>query len=223
MTWGNCCTGPTDFGNQKFSATCIGHKTPSESQPKPQTKPVPMSDWQELYECFLLLNAKRSTYRRYARALDRFFGMNRGKEYGYQFLRPVIIDYVNARLAEGASVSTVRLEISAVRGLFAYMMRIGAVDVMFNPARNVKVRRLKEPVRVIPVGHTSFETRRVILSTVFGMYWPQCWCASKAILHVPALQEQSAMVATPWLIPRCCLLLDPQFRSCCRWINYLFL
>lgn len=104
-----------------------------------------MSDWQERYECFLLLNAKRSTFRRYARALDRFFDMNRGKVYGYQFLRPVIIDYVQARLAEGASVSTVRLEMAAVRGLFAYMISMGAVDVMFNPAANVKVRRVPLP------------------------------------------------------------------------------
>ena len=70
--------------------------------------------------------------------------MNRDKTYGHQFLRPVIIDYVQARLAEGASVSTVCLEMAAVRGLFAYMMRMGAVDVMFNPAANVKVRQSKE-------------------------------------------------------------------------------
>jgi site-specific recombinase XerC len=80
----------------------------------------------------------------YARALDKFFDMNRDKTYGYQFLRPVIIDYVHARLAEGANVSTVRLETAAIRGFFAYMIQMGAVDVMFNPARNVKVRQSKE-------------------------------------------------------------------------------
>ena len=105
-----------------------------------------MSDWQERYECFLLLNAKRSTFRRYARALDRFFDMNRDKVYGYQFLRPTIIDYVQARLAEGASVATVRLEMAAVRGLFAYMIQMGAVDVMFNPAKNVKVKKSKSQI-----------------------------------------------------------------------------
>jgi site-specific recombinase XerD len=55
----------------------------------------------------------------------------------------VIIDYVQARLAEGASVSTVRLEMAAVRGLFAFMISMGAVDVMFNPAKNVKVGKLR--------------------------------------------------------------------------------
>jgi site-specific recombinase XerD len=129
----------------------IGHKTPSEPQPKPQTKPEPMSYWQERFECYLLLNTKRSTFRRYARALDRFFDMNRDKVYGYQFLRPVIIDYVQARLAEGASVSTVRLEMAAVRGLFAYMISMGAVDVMFNPAKNVQVNKAKDALRVVPV------------------------------------------------------------------------
>jgi site-specific recombinase XerD len=123
----------------------IGHKTPSESQPKPQTKPQPMRDWQERYECFLLLNAKRSTFRRYARALDKFFDMNRDKTYGYQFLRPVIIDYVQARLAEGARVSTVRLEMAAIRGSFDFMIAMGAFDVMINPARNVKVGKPRKP------------------------------------------------------------------------------
>jgi site-specific recombinase XerD len=132
----------------------IGHKTPSTPQPKPQTTAQPISDWQERFECHLLLNAKRSTFRRYARALDRFFDMNRDKTYGYQFLRPVIIDYVQARLAEGASVSTVRLEMAAVRGLFAFMISMGAVDMMFNPAANVKVTKPKD--RILGVSTFSF-------------------------------------------------------------------
>jgi hypothetical protein len=37
------------------------------------------------------------------------------------------------RLAEGASVATVRLELSAVRGLFQFMLDMRAADVMFNP------------------------------------------------------------------------------------------
>jgi hypothetical protein len=44
---------------------------------------------------------------------------------------------------EGASVSTVPLELSAVRGLFQLALDIGAVDVMSNPARNVKVRKTR--------------------------------------------------------------------------------
>jgi site-specific recombinase XerC len=49
-------------------------------------------------------------------------------------------DYVQTRLAEGASVATVRLEMSAVRGLFQFMMDMNAPDVMFNPAKGVKMK-----------------------------------------------------------------------------------
>jgi len=59
-------------------------------------------------------------------------------------LRPVINDYVETRLGEGASVATVRLELSAVRGLFQFAMDMGASDVMFNPAKNMKVRKPKD-------------------------------------------------------------------------------
>ena len=55
----------------------------------------------------------------------------------------MIIDYVNARLAEGASVSTVRLEMAAIRGLFDFMIKVGAYDVVLNPAKNVNVRKPK--------------------------------------------------------------------------------
>ena len=65
----------------------------------------------------------------------------------YEFLRPVIIDYVESRLAEGASVATVRLEMSAVRGLFQFALDMGASDVMINPAKNVKVRKPKTGVQ----------------------------------------------------------------------------
>lgn len=39
------------------------------------------------------------------------------------------------------SISTARLEMAAIRGLFAYMIRMDAVDVIFNPAANVKIKR----------------------------------------------------------------------------------
>jgi len=131
------------MNNQPAADQYIGPKTPSTIQRKPQTKPEPMKDWYERYTCHLLLNAKVSTFRRYARALDRFFQVNRNKEYGYQFLRPTIIDYVQSRLAEGAAVSTVRLEMAAIRGLFDFMISMGAYDVMLNPAKNVKVNAPK--------------------------------------------------------------------------------
>lgn len=55
----------------------------------------------------------------------------------------MINDYVETRLVEGASVATVRLELSAIRGLFQFMLDMEAADVMFNPAKGVKLRQSK--------------------------------------------------------------------------------
>jgi site-specific recombinase XerD len=121
----------------------IGKRTPSEIQPLDPDKPKPIREWQQKYENYLGLIGRKATRERYARALERFLGKHQGKIYGHQFLRPVINDYVEARLNEGARVATVRLELSAIRGLFQFMIDMGAADVMFNPARNVKVRQSK--------------------------------------------------------------------------------
>jgi site-specific recombinase XerD len=98
-----------------------------------------------------------ATQERYGRALERFLGKHRGNtrskgfspvirqmpKYPHQFLRPLINEYVETRLGEGASVATVRLELSAIRGLFQFMLDMNAPDVMFNPAKNVKVQKPK--------------------------------------------------------------------------------
>jgi site-specific recombinase XerD len=120
----------------------IGQRTPSRIPLDPDT-PLPLREWQQRYERYLDLVGRKETRRRYARALDRFLGKHPDRTYAHQFLRPVINSYVETRLAEGASVATVRLEISAVRGLFQFATDMGASDLMFNPARNVKVRQSK--------------------------------------------------------------------------------
>jgi site-specific recombinase XerD len=104
---------------------------------------LPIREWQQKYERYLDLIGRKETQRRYARALDRFLGKHPDRTYAHQFLRPVINSYVETRLAEGASVATVRLEISAVRGLFQFAMDMGAADVFFNAAKGVKVRQSK--------------------------------------------------------------------------------
>ena len=116
---------------------------PSNTQPVNSNAPLPIRDWQARYERYLELTGRQETRKRYARALDRFFGKHPKKVFGHEFLRPVINDYVEARLAEGASVATVRLELSAIRGLFQFAMDMNAWDVMINPARGVKVNRPK--------------------------------------------------------------------------------
>jgi site-specific recombinase XerD len=89
-------------------------------------------------------DGRKETRKRYARALERFLGRHPERTYGYQFLRPTINDYVESRLEEGASVSTVRLEMSAIRGLFQFALDMGAFDVMVNPAKNVKSEETRE-------------------------------------------------------------------------------
>ena len=117
----------------------IGPKTPS-SIPCDSDTPRPIREWQQRYERYLDLTGRKETRKRYARVLERSLGKHPEKTYAHQFLRPVINDYVQSRLAEGASVSTVRLEMSAIRGLFQFALEMGAVDVMFNPAKNVKLK-----------------------------------------------------------------------------------
>jgi hypothetical protein len=125
----------------------IGPKTPAAILPSDRNKPQPIRYWQQLYELYLDSIGRKETRKRYARALERFLGRYPDMVYGYQFLRPLINDYVQSRLADGAVVATVRLEMSAVRGLFQFAMDMGASDVMFNPANNVKVRKAKSGVQ----------------------------------------------------------------------------
>ena len=125
----------------KAKSQDIGPKTPSSTRPLDPDTPLPIREWQQRYERYLDLIGRKETRKRYARALERFLGKHPGKTYGHQFLRPVINSYVETRLAEGASVATVRLELSAVRGLFQFALDMGASDVMFKPAKNVKVRK----------------------------------------------------------------------------------
>lgn len=126
--------------NRTLSEDQIGHKTPSSIPVDPDT-PLPIREWQQRYERYLDLIGKKATRERYGRAIERFLGKHPDKIYGHQFLRPVINSYVESRLAEGASLATVRLEVSAIRGLFQFALDRGAFDVMFNPAKGVKVRK----------------------------------------------------------------------------------
>lgn len=117
------------MNNQSSENESIGLKTPSTLHPIDDDNPQPIRFWQKKYERYLLLVGRKATQERYARALERFLGVHPGKTYPHEFLRPVMYDYVKNRLAEGASVATVRLEMSAVRGLFEFMLRMEAMGV----------------------------------------------------------------------------------------------
>jgi len=127
------------LNNQPTLNQDIGNKTPSEINAPENDKPQPIREWQQKYERHLFLTGRKATQERYARALERFLGKHSGKTYPHEFLRPVMNDFVRDRLNEGASIATVRLEMSAIRGLFQFMLDMGVADVMFNPAKGVKV------------------------------------------------------------------------------------
>jgi site-specific recombinase XerD len=130
--------------NQPPSKQDIGNKTPSSIQPLDNDKPQPIRTWQQKFERYLFLVGRKATQERYARALERFLGKYPGKVYPHEFLRPQMNDYVEARLAEGASVATVRLEMSAVRSLFQFMLDMRGFGVFFNPAKGVIVKGRKQ-------------------------------------------------------------------------------
>jgi hypothetical protein len=56
----------------------------------------------------------------------------------------VVNDYVQTRLAEGASVATIRVELSAIRGFWKFMGDVEAFGVFFNVAAGLKVRNRKD-------------------------------------------------------------------------------
>lgn len=143
------------MNTQTPSEQHIDPRTPSALEPlDPVDRELqPIRYWQQKYERYLLLTGRKATQERYSRALERFFGKHPGATYLHQLLRPQITQYVESRLSEGASVSTVRLEMSAIRGLFQFALDMGAADVMFNPAKNVKVPKTKNsPARAVPEG-----------------------------------------------------------------------
>jgi hypothetical protein len=104
--------------------------------------------WLGLYEGFLFLNSPHGTYERYSRALSKFYGHFPGKRFTYEFLRPDIETYKAQRLQEGASATTVNIELSIVRGFWKWMLEMEADGVMFNPAVGVRVRVAKSEANV---------------------------------------------------------------------------
>jgi len=125
----------------KTNLADIGHKIPSTTSNSPFSPPQGASA--NLYklagqwEGFLFRERRWKTYERYGRALSRFLEAFPGRRDVNSFVRPEIIDWVNARLAEGASVATIRTELAAIRSFFQFC--VDMQQAMINPARGVKV------------------------------------------------------------------------------------
>jgi integrase len=117
----------------------------SATEPRPEANlsnddKFKITHWLGLYEGFLHLNYPRS-YERYSRVLTRFYTHFPGKQRTFDFLRPDFETYKQGRLKEGASRTTVNIELSVLRGFWSWMLRMEAPGVMINPVRGVRVKR----------------------------------------------------------------------------------
>lgn len=125
----------------KTNLADIGHKSRQVSLTSPQTAPPAASLYKLAgqWEGFLFRERCWKTYERYGRALSRFLEAFPGRRDVNSFVRPEIIDWVNARLAEGASLATIRTELAAVRSFFQFCVDMKVA--MINPAKGIKVTR----------------------------------------------------------------------------------
>lgn len=102
-----------------------------------------LSFWLGRFEGYLFLNFKPATYERYSRILSRFYSYARlhDKERTFSFLRCDFEDYRDFRLKEGASPTTVAMELSVLRGFWRWMLRMEADGVLLNPVLGVRVKK----------------------------------------------------------------------------------
>lgn len=122
----------------KTNPANIGHKSRQETPASPSANaPTSIYRLGGLWETYMFKTKPWKTYERYGRALSRFLEAFPGRKDINSFVRPEIIDWVNARLAEGASVATVRTELAAVRSFFQFCVDMQVAII--NPARGVKV------------------------------------------------------------------------------------
>lgn len=102
--------------------------------------------WLALYEAHLFQSATASTYERYTRVLDKFFFTHfPQKRSPIEFLRKDFEDFKQRRLSEGASPTTVGIELCIIRGFWKFLVRMDAS--FFNPVLNVKVGNPKRKKR----------------------------------------------------------------------------
>lgn len=97
----------------------------------------PIRECQQRWEAYLRLTRPKSTLERYFRALNRFLRAFPGERDINSFLRPHINTWVEQRLAEGASVATVRTELAAIRAFFQFCVDMDWA--LLNPTTNVSV------------------------------------------------------------------------------------
>ena len=137
--------------------------TTSALKPRPKASPsktdnFQIAHWLGLYEGHLYLNHPRS-YERYSRVLSRFYGHFPDRKRTYDYLRPVFETYKTDRLNEGASPTTVGMELSVLRGFWNWMLRMETPGVMINPVVGVRVKMPSKKQRPV---ESPFEKQNVL-------------------------------------------------------------
>lgn len=113
-------------------------------RPRQESRPKTLGEIGALWESFIYQNRPFATYERYSRAVSRFVEAFPEKHSIHDFLRPDVLTYVEKRLAEGASVATLRTELAAIRAFFQFCEDMDFA--LLNPARGIRVpNRIKRP------------------------------------------------------------------------------
>jgi integrase len=89
------------------------------------------------------------SYERYSRVLSRFYSHFPDRKRTYDYLRPVFETYKTDRLNEGASPTTVAMELSVLRGFWKWMLRMETPGVLINPVVGVRVKKPSKKRRLV--------------------------------------------------------------------------
>jgi len=91
-------------------------------------------DYQAKFENWVYLTCRRTTFRRYATALNAFFSHFPGKKRVKDFTFEDVERYRNLRTSEAISPNTIEFEISVLRAFYNWMLERSIV--LNNPTRH---------------------------------------------------------------------------------------
>lgn len=91
------------------------------------------------YERYLVLIGRKSTSRKYGKCIEKFLALHPERKEPGLFDRCHIEDFKVQRIQQGASKATIRVELSAVRNFFQWMLDMQVEGLFYNPAKNVTI------------------------------------------------------------------------------------
>jgi integrase len=101
-------------------------------------------EWQAKYINYVRLTGEPTTARRYEVALENVMSHFKNKYRPADFLRRDVEDYKIMRLNDGASNSTINIELSAARSFWEFIQKMSDVPVL-NPFKSSKSLKTKDP------------------------------------------------------------------------------